>query len=191
MVSVNMIAYLKYGIVPRHRQIDINNILSGPPQEFHEGFIKPVLVNDNMREFLKYANLGLSDPENSNSAPLNNVLSVVCNGLATRDILTKIFVLYTFVNRNMVHGRYLSSTPLMDKYFENTFISIPNFNPKNFRYSRLQTIISKNLIPTNQMTSDQINTINNTDLTDRLDAESYFLATISLYYRMKFKENKK
>jgi len=148
-----------------------NNTYYGLYQELEEaknmyiptlaGFKTPIRVTDNMREFIRNGDFGLSDPNDPNSPPLNQMLMVTENNITTRSMLTPLFNIYAHVNdmqQDPNNKQYLTSTPTMDQYFRETYLKlarrpekfrrdgtpIPGFDPKRFRYASLQYIISEN-----------------------------------------------
>lgn len=163
------------------------------------GFKNPILVTDNMREFFSQANLGPSGLEdtgvrrknkkgeeevvyrlNPNSPPLNTVLAVGQNGVTTRAIMTPLFNIYAQVNdmqKDPENKQFLTSTPEMDRYFQETYRTlearpqkyqkdketgkpdmakpIPKFDPKRFRYASIQSIVAENTVPKANLSDEQ------------------------------------
>ncbi|GAG86393.1 unnamed protein product, partial [marine sediment metagenome] len=172
LVSTNVAFNQKYGIVPEPnidplltQWIGKNNIKS-------PYFKRLVIAKPNMVKFFTEANLGPSDPNDPNSTPLNKMLSVGINGVTTRGMMTYIFGLYTHVNKMQQDPnakQFLTATPLMYKYFKNTFDMlaarpqtfnkkgkpIPIFDPTYFRYAALQSIIQDNLYKKNELNNEQ------------------------------------
>ena len=125
-----------------------------------------------MRAFFAQANLGPSNPFVPNSQPLNQILAVGREGVTTRAIMTPLFNIYAHVNdmqKDPNNKQFLTSTPQMDQYFQETYTRlagrpqkyqkdketgqpditkpIPKFDPKRFRYASIQSIVADNTIP--------------------------------------------
>lgn len=169
------------------------------------GFKNPILVTDNMREFFRVANLGPSDPGNTNSVPLNSVLAVGQNGVTTRAILTPLFNIYAHIN-NMAQDpnnkQFLTSTQQMDQYFQQTYARlaarpqrytkpdkngvekpIPKFDPKRFRYASIQSIVADNTIKKDQLNEQQKAALADPATKERLEQEQALVSGILAVYR--------
>ncbi len=145
------------------------------------------MATDNMRDFFKVANLGPSDPADPNSGPFNKFLLVAHNGITTRNIMTILFNIYTLVNnmQNPENRSILTSTPLMDQYFHQTYDHLAaqprQFNPNSFRFSRLQSIINDN--KKDNLTKEQVSLLNERRMVEHLEKEYVFLSKILKTYR--------
>lgn len=85
----------RYGIVPEPN-IDPLYMLIGKDNintVNYIGFRRIQIVKPNMVKFFAEANLGLSDPNDPNSVPLNKMLSVGVNGVTSPSMLTELFVI--------------------------------------------------------------------------------------------------
>ncbi len=166
------------------------------------GFRTPVYINENLRGFLTEGNFGPSDLSNLWSVPLNHYISALSTGITTRSMLTPLFNIYAQVNhmqQDPNNKAVLTATPMMHKWFGETFRKlaerpqrqrrdgtlIPKFDPQNFRYASLQSIIADNTIKRDQLTPEQLTNLTNPDLTKRLDAEQKLLSSILAQYRKK------
>lgn len=143
------------------------------------GFQRPMFVDENMVNFFKTANLGPSDPNNPNSTPLNQVLSVAQDGVTTNGMMTPLFSIYATLNnmqQDPTNGQYLTSTPEMDRYFSATYQQaanepqryykdkvtgeydltrpLPKFDPKHFRYANIQTIVKYHVAKKDQLSAE-------------------------------------
>ena len=169
------------------------------------GFKNPILVTDNMRDFFGIANLGPSDPELANSAPLNSILAVGQNGVTTRAIMTPLFNIYAHVNgmqQDPNNKQFLTATPQMDQYFQNTYLvlaakvqtftkadkngvkkPIPIFNPKRFRYASIQSIVADNTVKKEQLNQQQKDALADPATKARLEQEQNLVTRILSYYR--------
>ena len=182
--KIDMILYLKYGIVPSENEDSLNL----PPSEdirHPQGFLTPILVNDNMKNFIKNGNFGPSDPSNPNSTPLNYFISARYNGILNHSIMTLLFIIYAKVNKmqkDPANKQYLTSTQEMNQYFQETYTrlaqkdpkyqrDIPTFDPNRFRYASFQSIISDNIIKKNDMTKEQKNALCLFDEDDEISQE--------------------
>ena len=128
-------------------------------------FFMLFVMNDNMLQFFRQANLGKVNPRDPNSSDLRDVLYSLKTGISTIFILTKLFDVYIRVNnmaKQLLNEKYyLTATPEMYPYFRNTFAKLqakpqiyniedqplPKFDPTHFTYMYLQDIIKDNIIP--------------------------------------------
>ncbi len=169
------------------------------------GFKNPILVTDNMREFFKTANLGPSDPANPASTPLNQVLAVGTNGITTRAIMTPLFNIYAHVNamqKDPANKQFLTSTPQMDQYFQQTYANlmakpqkftkpdkagvqkpIPKFDPKRFRYASIQSIVAENTIKKEELNVNQAAALSDLAVKARLEQEQTLVSGVLSMYR--------
>ena len=201
-----------------HTKVDPDFPYELDPEYRHFGFKVPIIVSDNMKNFLAEANLGPSDPDDPNSTPLREVLGVGQNGVTTRALLIPIFNIYVHVNKMQKdpnNKQYLTATPLMYEYFQDTFDRlaarpqkytrpdmegvrkpIPKFDPNRFRYAGLQMIISDNTIKRDDLSPGQkillgIDAKTEVDkaIADRtklrLEQEQNLVSAISKLYRAK------
>ena len=91
------------------------------------GFKNPIVINDNMVNFFREANLGPAVPTDPASGPLNQRLMLIQNRITTRAIMTPAFNIYAHVNgmqKDPANRQFLASTPLMDKYFSATYAQL-------------------------------------------------------------------
>lgn len=115
------------------------------------GSVSPIMVSNNMRDFLRNGNFGLSDPEDPESRPLNEILMVGYNGISTRHILIILFSIYVRINgmQDPIHKSFLRTTPEMYQYLSPILDKIErddrSFNRKKFAYYKLQLLISKGI----------------------------------------------
>ncbi len=103
-----------------------------------------VLVTDNMKSFFKNANLGPSNPNDLNSIPLNDILSVGVNSVITTEMLISLFNIYACINKMEKNG-IVTPTPDMNKYFEDSYNNI-FIDPKNLKPVDFHIIIADNLL---------------------------------------------
>ena len=112
---------------------------------------RPYFMSENLYRFLQQADLGLSDPSDPTSIPMNQALESIKTGITTRGFMAGIIVLYALVNKmhHSENSRLLRSTPLMNYYFHNTYNHLrdrnPDFNSDNLSYLNLQNIVLNNL----------------------------------------------
>ena len=129
------------------------------------GFKNPIIVSEAMQRFLAGGNFGPSDPFNTNSAPLNSLLSGGANRVTTRGIMTPLLSIYSQLNnmqQDPNNKQFLTATPEMKQVFGATFGKLeaeparvgkksgkplPRFNRDKFQYARLQSIVSDNVVP--------------------------------------------
>lgn len=173
------------------------------------GFKNPIVVTQNMREFLANANLGPSDPRNPMSAPLNKVLTAGTQGLTTRAILTPLFNIYAVVNgiqRDPNQRQFLTSTPEMDRYFAQTFANLvaadkaeprfskkpnkqgvrtrlPDFDPKHFTFARIQSIVADNTVSKDVLPAEYLAALESPELTATLAREQQTVSSALKYYK--------
>lgn len=168
------------------------------------GFRNPIYINENLRLFLENGNFGPSDPTNPWSIPLNKFILAATTGITTRTIMTLLSSIYIYVNdmqKDPQNKQFLTSTPLMDKYFQETYIRlaakpqryrvykggvkklIPKFDPKRFAWAAFQQIIADNVIKRDQLTQEELNLLKNPEIIERLDVESKLYRSIRTYYR--------
>lgn len=178
-LGLNVIPYTE--VDPMYGKYDLEEIQ----------FERPLLVNENMREFFRNANLGPSDPNNPNSAPLNSFFSVGLNGITTRLILTYLFFIYAHIN-NMQKKHLLSATPRMREYFADTFSRLAirprGFNPNRFTFPDLQSIIFDNLV--SEFTPDQQALLDDPRTKYRLEQEKDLVKEILGFYRERSRREK-
>ena len=177
-----------------------------------KGFSIPIKVTQNMQEFFRNANLGYVDPRNSNSALLNNSLSVSTIGITTRAILTPLLNIYIILNNLQSRGQddskqYLTSDALMDQYFERTYQlilqdeqqkamkqnsqyrtdkngkRIPFFDPKKFRFASLQSIVKFNTVPKENLDQQEQQILNDPNTLETLKNEQRVVSCNLYYYR--------
>jgi hypothetical protein len=125
--------------------IDIQRMFPGEPDRHMIGFRKPVSLSDNLKGFIKEANLGYADPFSEND--ISSLSSQLVEGHSTRGMLTQLFFCYIMLN-GVRNGTKLRATPLMHKWFSSTFENLKkrkNFDPNSFRYPDVQYIISENV----------------------------------------------
>lgn len=123
------------------------------------GFRTPIMVSDNLREFFTNAELGRTDPKDPSSDRIHDVIQLLINRDAQRDIanqaglddipgitspalLTPLFSIYAKVNNlkdraTINQGKsevdknrhYLGADPMMKEYFANTFKRLTALGP--------------------------------------------------------------
>lgn len=155
------------------------------------GLKNPVRVNDNLLGFLREADFGSSDPSDPESEPLN--LLVTENSICAWAILTLLFTLYTHQNKMQKdpnNRQFLTATPLMHKWFEDTFKELqarPNrsFDPEKFRYVDFQIIISLNVVKKDTFTEEELDNMYEQDVLDRLEQDIQSVRTVLNWYRHK------
>ena len=96
--------------------------------------------------------------------------------------------------------KYLTSTPLMDQYFQQTYDylltlpqkfrykdgfrePIPKFKPESFRIADFQRIIANNAIKKDNLTKNQLLLLNDPRIKERIEQELKFLRGILQMYR--------
>ena len=126
-----------------------------------QGFKKAVKLSDNLKRFVTNGDFGFDTSD----------LNTVTRGISDRVVLTNLFTLYAKVNnmQNKNNKQYLSATPLMREIFSSTFNNLQKkypFNPDNFRYATLQSIINDNIsvVEIEQEDVDKIADMLNADL---------------------------
>ena len=123
--------------------LDIVKYLDSLKSDGGDTYSTPVKLNYNMRNFLKESGLNKVAPNAINLA--------VGTGISSRSILTILFNIYSNINNMQIYPNpnYLKSTPLMNKYFEDTYDIIRKkeaFDPNIvFRYKDFQYIIRNNV----------------------------------------------
>lgn len=165
------------------------------------GFKNPVVIKDNLRGFLSAANLGPSDPQNPASPPLSDVLMLRDNSVTTRAILTPLFNIYARINnmqQDPNNKQYLTSTPEMDQYFQDTYARLmarpqkksektgklqPKFDPKHFRFASLQSIVADQTEPNDSLGPEMVAFLNNPQVKERLESEQEMVSNALAYYR--------
>ena len=188
--GANMIVELKYGIVPREN-LELN-FESNETCDFQ----RPILVTDNMINFFKEANLGPYDPSDPKSIPLIKFLSISHNGISSRSMLIKLFNMYIKINNLSING-LISSTPLMDKYFHDTYKHleslpekftrqgdpIPKFDPRGFKFTFLSAIINHDTVKNNDLSDEERETLEG--FSERIKQENKLVGNTFSYYKNK------
>lgn len=180
-------------IATDHNRNDLKILLgiedAEPGVAFGMGFKTPIYINNNLRGFLSEADLGRSDPSKP-SLPLNQFISAISTGISNRAELTPLFNIYVKVNKMQLYPhekQFLTATPLMYKWFGNTFAKIRSkfsyFDPEKFRFADLQGIIHSNIIPKDTLTPEQMNRLEDPEIVSRLHGEKDMLSRILQIYR--------
>ncbi len=137
------------------------------PTMLNVGYFNPLKLNDNLQNFLKEADLGLSDPNNPDSIPLNKILF---GSISNRANLTLIFTIY--IKKKGLERDRLCSDSLITKYFKESCQKISR--------DLMQKIISDNtksiLDISDEFLKSQI-------VLDRLQIENRVLRVLIGYYR--------
>ena len=148
-------------------------------------------VTDNLRDFFREANLGPSDPHDPYSIPLAEVIDF---RIMTRLDITKLFVIYEHVNQmqqDPFNPQRLTATPLMHRYFAEDFAQMPGFDPNNFRHGKLLLLAGRNLIPNDQLTQEQRDTLTDPDVIRYAQTLSRYLASIDYFYKIERQERRR
>lgn len=180
------------------------------------GFQRPMFVDEEMKAFFKTANLGPSDPNDPNSAPLNTLLAVGDTGVTTNGMMTPLFSIYATVNnmqQDPTNKQFLTATPEMDRYFSQTYQKaaaepvrykknkvtgqpdlsqpLPKFDPKHFRYANIQTIVKYHVIKKPQLSEEHKAYLDNPEVKARLDEEQKIVSKALDVYRARKEAGKK
>lgn len=172
------------------------------------GFLDPVLVRDELRNFFINADFGPENPTDPTSAPLSSKLSVGQTGVISRGLITALLSIYANVHgmqQDDEEKQYLTATPEMDKYFsavypvliqddidEPRFFKkdkngvrkpIPRFDPKHFRYADFQRIIKPYAMKKEELTKEQFAQINTDKFKKHLKGELKAISEIGTWYR--------
>ena len=145
-------------------------------------------MSDEMRDFFRNGNFGPSNPNDPWSLPLNKVLMVGQNGIATRAILTPLFNIYAKINNMQDPGniQMLRSTPEMNRYLTNSFARLAqtgNFDPTNFRYPQLQLLIADNVIRRDDLTPEQARILSSPGIIEQLNRDQDVVSNLATTYR--------
>jgi hypothetical protein len=136
-------------------------------------------INNNLRGFLNEADFGPSDPSLP-SLPLKDYLSVLKTGISGWAQIQKLFTIYTRIHKSdKLRKPYISANALMKKWFGQEMKSMgPNFDPDYFTLFHLGQLAKKMLVPTSDITSDQINLLEDSRIKERIKAENALLSRI-------------
>jgi len=143
----------------------------------NQAFKTPILISDELRDFFRHGNFGLSDPNDPYSLPLNEVLMVGQNGISAHSILTNLMLIYVKINRAV--GIDVTATPDMIKYLPRTFEKFP----VNFRIPMLTSIIFFNIIKKADLTPIQTRILVSEGVNDILTKDDQLVLKLKRYYR--------
>ena len=157
-----------------------------PPE--HAGFKTPILLSDDMRDFIRNGNFGPSNPNDPRSLPLNQLLMVGQNGIATRAILIPLFSIYARINnmQDPADGSMVKATPEMYRYLSNTFARLGFDQDTSFKHARIQSIITDNVIKRNDLTPEQARILSSPGIIIQLDRDKSLVSNVLTAYREDF-----
>jgi len=143
------------------------------------GFIGPLYVSPTLQEFLKHSNLGLVDPDNSNSAPLVESLNSIRTGISTMGILTILFTVY--INNSDINNydNTFSPDPLLYKYFGHILRNLDVVTFRDFK-NIIEMNTSRRQYPNHPFSKE---TPNEEDLNRMLQEDYFILRKLMDYYR--------
>jgi len=153
------------------------------------GFNSPVMITDTMINFLGNADFGPLDPENPNSPPFNRYLLGVQIGVVNYNIIQwvmKLYFLYKIQQQGSYDAKHLTSTPEMDKYFENTYAEL-GLNPRRLRYKDLVRLTTKHTIPRRNLSEQQKNILTSPEVLPRLNLDMMIIRRNSNIYSSRIK----
>lgn len=176
---------IAYQIAFEHNREDLQILLDVPPlkPDIHapapDFFRAPHYITVDLKNFLRYGNFGLSNPNDPNSSPLNDYISAGVTGITTRQILGRLMIIYIRINnmQNPINA-LLTATPEMLQYLGDTFI-VNHIDPNSFRHSALQKIIKANTIRLDQLNQEQLNLLKDPIYDERLAAETVLYNNIN------------
>lgn len=133
--------------------------------------------NKDLRNFFRDANLGPSDPKNSNSKPLNQVIIFPDTGISSMDLLLKLFKLYALVNNLLISRNTILVTPLMQKWFNR--LSLLRIMNRQVNLSQLQRLI---VISLGSKPLSVIIELNDPVIFDTLEQQNQLISKIMEHY---------